>query len=61
MSKHHRPRWGPFSEQERTRNAGNTAAEERAREALRENRASMAKTHGKTDKATVKHRAPGYR
>jgi hypothetical protein len=57
MSKHHRPRSGPFSEQERAQNA---AAEERARQTLRETRASMAKTHGKTEKATVKHRAPGF-
>lgn len=53
MSKHHRPRTGPFSEHQYARNA---TTDKRARQALREARAIMAKEHGKTEKATIRHR-----
>ncbi|MGP4109389.1 hypothetical protein ACTWP5_00535 [Streptomyces sp. 4N509B] len=53
MSKHHHPRSGSFSEQESSRNS---ETQKRARQELRERRVTMAKTHGKTQKATIRHR-----
>ncbi|MGP3966507.1 hypothetical protein [Streptomyces sp. 6N223] len=63
MSKRHRPRQGPFpadAAQNAARKAAAEQREQRARQALRELRTSMARSHGKTEKATVKHRAPGF-
>lgn len=56
MSKHHRSDRGRFMQQEQ---AKNTAAEQRARQALRDLHSIAAKARGKTQKATVKHRGKG--
>lgn len=53
MSKHHRSDRERFVEHEQ---AKNNAAEQRARQALRDIHSIAAKARGKTQKATLKHR-----